>query len=54
MSYYLSRDVIWIRPFGGRGIALKRTRLLFSERSGDTKYLRLPFGWRAIWLKHQQ
>lgn len=50
MSGYISRDVIWWRPFGGWGVMLKRTPLRFSERNGYVKYYRMPFGWRLVFL----
>lgn len=41
---------LWFRPFG-RGVAVTNGPLLFSERYGYAKFLRLPFGWRAKLLK---
>ena len=49
---YISWDVIWVRFWpDGRGVSLKRTPMLFSERSGHTKFLQLGFGWRVSILK---
>lgn len=52
VPYYISSDVRWFR-FGrnGYGLSLKRTSMLFSERNGYDKYLKLPFGWRLKLLK---
>ena len=33
-----------------RGIAIKSSRLLFSERNGYRKYTKLPFGFRLVRL----
>lgn len=50
----IMKDVIWIRVvFFNWGLAFKRTPLLFSERNGYKKYLKLPFGWRLIILTKQ-
>lgn len=48
--HYFSKDLIWWRPFGGRGICIKRTKPLFSERNGYSKTYRLGFGWRLAFL----
>lgn len=51
-SYYKDSDCMWFR-FGrnGYGASIKRTEMLFSERYGYRKYLKLPFGWRLTLLK---
>lgn len=46
---FISKVSIWFR-LGKRGIAFKRTPLPFSERNGFRKYLKLPFGWRVVYL----
>jgi hypothetical protein len=48
---YFSKNLIWVR-FGvnSAGFKLSRTRLLFSERNGYKKYIKLPFGWRVSFL----
>ena len=51
-SCHISSDTIWIRiPAHGYGLTIKKTDLLFSERNGYKKYLKLPFGWRLSLLK---
>lgn len=37
-------------PSKGHGLCLTRSIMLFSERMGHTKYLKLPFGWRLKFL----
>lgn len=49
-QYYISPDCMWFRLFD-HGLNLKRTPMLFSERSGITKSIKLPFGWRLTKLK---
>lgn len=53
-SYYKSADCFWIR-FGqsGYGLNFKRYPMLFSERN-NSKYLKLPLGWRLALLKPNQ
>jgi hypothetical protein len=47
-----SKDVHWFRLSRlNYGLCLKRTKKLFSERYGYTKYMSLPFGWRITILK---
>jgi len=49
---YLSTDLLWIRwGIAKKGFALKRTKLIFSERYGNTKLIKLPFGWRFQFLE---
>lgn len=49
---FTSKELIWVRVAGVKyGVAIKRTRLTFSERNGHTRYLRLPFGWRLEVLR---
>lgn len=50
MKYHLTHDMFWLR-INGVGFVIRRDALMFSERYGYTKYLRLPFGWRANWLR---
>ncbi len=45
-SYYISKDLCWFKIYKW-GISISREPLRFSERNGYTKYLKLPFGWRA-------
>lgn len=40
----------WFRLFG-YGLSINNSRLTFSQRNGYTKYARLPFGYKAVWLK---
>lgn len=50
--YYLSSKVCWIRiSSDGYGLSLKNTRLLFSEKYGYRKSLKLPFGWRLMIIR---
>lgn len=47
----IAKDSIWVRIFGlNCGISLTKTPLLFSERYGYRKYIKI-FGWRIHWLK---
>ena len=49
---FTSKNFKWIRiGWIKYGIVLKKTPLLFSERYGYTKYLKLPFCWRIEILK---
>lgn len=49
---HISSDLIWIRVgTPGVGIAIKRTRKLFSERYGFRKSYPIGFGWRIEFLK---
>jgi hypothetical protein len=49
---HISKDVIWFRIGGiNRGVSIKRTPMLFSEKFGSTKTTPLPFGWRLLALK---
>lgn len=50
--YYKDPDCIWFRlGRNGYGLSIKRTEMLFSERYGNRKYLKLPFGWRLALVK---
>lgn len=35
----------------GRGMCIRCTPLLFSEKEGHTPYYKLPFGWRLVFYK---
>lgn len=49
LSFCFTRDVVWFRlGRQGPGIAFKRTPLLFSERHGHRKFIRVGFGWRLV------
>lgn len=51
-NIYWSKDLVWIRvPVNGKGIVIKRTRPLFSERYGHEKFHKIGFGWRLGFLK---
>lgn len=52
MSWYLSRDLMWVRILGryGPGIGIARTPRSFNERNGYATYLPLICGWRVILL----
>lgn len=43
---------MWFRLFG-YGLHFTNSMLLFSERNGHTKYLKLPFGFRVRFLKRK-
>lgn len=43
----------WVRLFG-RGLTVTKGTLLFSERYGHQKYLRIGFGWRIKYLNRRQ
>jgi len=51
-SAHLSRGGLWFRFFG-RGLTFTRGTLLFSERYGYQKYLKLGFGWRVKYLRRR-
>jgi hypothetical protein len=51
-NLYISKDLMWFRLWSsGPGVSIKRTRPLFSERSGHTPVYPLGFGWRLVFLK---
>jgi hypothetical protein len=51
ISFCKYQGGFWIR-FGmyGVGFSIARTPMLFSERMGHKKYIRLPFGWRLSYM----
>jgi hypothetical protein len=52
---YISGKLLWFRLWATRyGVCVKRTPMLFSERSGLRKTYRLGFGWRLILLKRDR
>jgi hypothetical protein len=56
-SYYKDEEGFWFR-FGLRGPGLsfrnRNYEMLFSERNGYRKSLKLPYGWRVLWLPRRK
>ena len=47
-----SRNLHWVRVIGLQwGISVNRNKMLFSEREGYARYIRLPGGWRLSVLR---
>ena len=52
ISGYVFGNIIWVRiPKMGYGLCFKKGPLIFSERMGLTKYLKLWRDWRVILLR---
>lgn len=43
----------WFRIFG-HGLHFNNGQLLFSERNGHSKFLKLPFGYRVKFLRRSK
>jgi len=42
---------IWIRIFNSKALVILNSPMIFSERYGVSRYLKLPFGYRVKLVK---